>query len=210
MKPTHLKKTIDFVQQHSKQSAKQLRHLLKTNPQAFLELLHQTCASVKSIPTSVNLFINYFEQESTMKNQESVSLGMKIVLTFKKVVSSVTQFFSTKKQQVKVIVAAAAVAGAAYVATGGSIVVASVAAIKGQGVIGAVIQGAKKVKEVLMMAREVVIEKASLLLVALNGFGCIAMAKLIEAKNYVVKKAKQLLIWGKGLFVFEPQVDIAA
>lgn len=145
-----------------------------------------------------------------MESQKSVSLGMKIVITFKKVVSGVTQFFSKKKQQVKVAIAATAVAGVAYVATGGSIVVATVAAIKGQGVIGAVSQGAQKVKSILMAAKDSVMDKASLLLVALSGFGSIAMTKLAEAKNYLVKKAKQIVAWGKALFVFESEADIAA
>ncbi|RTR38607.1 hypothetical protein EKG38_13975 [Shewanella canadensis] len=145
-----------------------------------------------------------------MKNQESVSFGMKIVITFKKVMSSVTQFFSKKKQQVKVVVAAAAVAGAAYVATGGSIVVAVVAAVKGRGVIGAVTHGAMKVKTGFALAKDMVVNKASQLLVALYGLGYLAMSKLVEAKNYLVEKGKQVIAWVKELFILEPQLNLAA
>ena len=210
MKAVHVKRTLDFVSVHSKRPVKELRQLLKNQPQTFINLLHRAVESAGSIPPSIKIFLENLPKETIqMKTQPKVSFGMKIIITFKKVVSKVKQFFVEKKEQVKTVVKAAAVACAAYVATGSTAIGALAAAIKGKGIVGTLMFGLSKLKAVVMLLKNFVASKTSSLVSMVYNLGRTAIAKLGSVKDYIFDKVKASISWARELVSDEPLAKAA-
>ncbi|MGI2002101.1 hypothetical protein [Shewanella frigidimarina] len=228
MKPIHIKRVIDFVHQHHpEKTGKHLRSLLQADPLQFIELLNQVIAQTKNIPSSVIKFMNEITQinqteikeEHSMNTQQSTSqnnqaesstIMMKLVTRIKKTFSNVAQFFSKKASTVKVISFALAAAIVAYFTSGSTLILAALATVKGEGFLGSMKQFGSNVLNIVMKLKERVLDKVSVGLMLLKGIGHLVMDKAISIKSYIVKKAKQVIRWFKGLLVIERDYKAAA
>lgn len=228
MKPIHIKRVIDFIHQHHlEKTGKQLRALLKTNPVQFVELLNQAIAKSPEIPPSVIKFMNEITQinqtevkeEHSMNTQhntsqnnqpESSTIMMRLVNRIKTTFSNVAQFFSKRASTAKVVSVALAAAIAAYFTSGSTLILASLATIKGKGVLGSVKQFGLSTLNILMQLKERVLDKVSLGFMLLKGLGNLALNKAISVKNYIIKKGKQAINWVKELFAVEYDYKAAA
>ncbi len=228
MKPIHIKRVIDFIHQHHpEKTGKQLRALLQTDPLQVIELLNQAVAQANDIPPSVTKFMNEITQinqtkikeensmntkHSTSQNKQaqSNSIMMKLVNRIKTTFSNVTQFFSKRASIVKVISVALAAAIAAYFTSGSTLILASLATIKGKGLLGSIKQFGSSFLNIVMQLKARVLDKVSLGFMLLKGLGNLALDKAISVKNYIIKKGKQAINWVKELFVVEYDYKAAA
>ncbi len=184
MKPIHVKRVIQFIQQHHPiHNAEELKVILQQNPERFIYLLNEAIEVSGSTPKCAKRFIREFQsikKENPTMNKPKIT--MRLVVWVKATWQKAVQFFSGKSQKVAIISAIGAVV--AFIVTRSPAAMAMLAKCGG----------------LLNMAKDLTLQNVYLAGSFIQLFGNVIWTQVVAVKNFAVKKAVQAWCWTVELF----------
>lgn len=209
MKSAQLKKVVNFVHQHNPEySGKQLRAILQSNPEQFIDLLNASLSKTQSVPTYIQTFIDQIIKEEPIMNiEKNPSITMRLVSFVKSVWGKATEFFATKVSKVKLTSTAAILAAIAFFATNNTALLAMFAALKSQGAIKSIKAFGNRIVNVFKGMKDFAVGKAQAVFGYAQLSGLFIVEQAVSLKNFVVAKVKAAWNWIASLFSNEQEED---
>lgn len=184
MKPIHVKRVIQFIQQyHPVHNAEDLKLILQQNPERFIYLLNEAIEVSGSTPKCATRFIREFQsikRESPKMTKPKITMRLMIVI--KSAWQKAVQFFSGKSQKVAIISAIGAVV--AFIVTRSPAAMAMLS----------------KCGSLLNVAKDLTLQNVYLAGSFIQLFGNVVWNQVVAVKNFAVNKAAQAWRWTVGLF----------
>jgi len=216
IKPVHLKRVIDFIHNNDNQyCGKELRYFFNNDLNKFIQLLHEAVKSAEVVPSVVIPFYRKVSQmhdvkqtvnkeEINMKNrnqsnqQKETSFVFIVVNAVKSGFDSLKSFFKRnmkKAQFVGVAIIAAIIAKAVGINTG---LIMAVAAVKGKGLMNFISGLGTNAVELFVKAKTFIVDNADGVFELVKASGLQLLSKVIQLKDLIVSKVKQLITWITG------------
>ncbi len=184
MKPIHVKRVIQFIQQyHPIHNAEDLKVILQQNPERFIYLLNEAIEVSGSTPKCATRFIREFQsikKENPTMNKPKIT--MRLVVWVKATWQKAVQFFSGKPQKVTIISAIGAVV--AFIITRSPAAMSMLSKCGG----------------LLNVAKDLTLQNVYLAGSFIQLFGNVVWNQVVAVKNFAVNKAAQAWRWTVGLF----------
>ncbi len=192
MKPVHVKRVIQFIQQHHPvHNAEDLTVILQQNPERFVYLLNEAIEVSGSTPKCAKRFIREFqliiEKENQTMNKPKIT--MRLVVWVKSTWQKAVQFFSGKSQKAAVIAAVGAVV--AFVISRNPSAMAILSKCGGM----------------LNALKDVTLQNIYLAGSFIQLFGNSIWNSIVAIKDFTVKKIVQTWRWAMSLFTKSPDTD---
>lgn len=192
MKPVHVKRVIQFIQQyHPVHNEQELKSVLQQKPELFIVLLNEAIDVSGSTPKCAKRFIREFqliiEKENQTMNKPKIT--MRLVVWVKSTWQKAVQFFSGKSQKAAVI--AAVGAAVAFFITRSPSAMAILSKCGGM----------------LNALKDVTLQNIYFAGSFIQLFGNVVWTQVVAVKNFTVNKAVQAWRWTVGLFSSTPNND---
>lgn len=221
IKPAHLKRVIDFIHNNDNQyCGKELRYFFNNDLHKFIQLLHEAVKSAEVVPSVVIPFYRKVSQMHEVKqtvNNEEINMKNSnpsnqkketsfVFIVVKAVKSAFDNFKSflkrnmRKAQFVGVVVIAATIAKAVGLNTG---LIMTIAAVKGKGLMTFINGLVVNVIELVSKAKTFVVNNADGAFAVIKASGNQLLIKIIQLKDLVIAKVKQLITWIMEAFTLD-------
>ncbi len=185
MKPVHVKRVIQFIQQyHPVHNEQELKSILQQKPEQFIVLLNEAIEVSGSTPKCAKRFIREFQLiiERENKTMNKPKITMRLVVWVKSTWQKAVQFLSGKSQKAAVI--AAVGAGVAFFITGSPSAMATLSKYGGM----------------LNAVKDVTLQNIYLAGSFIQLFGNSIRNSIVAIKDFTVKKTVQTWRWMVSLF----------
>lgn len=218
IKPAHLKRVIDFIHSiNNKYCGKELRYLFNNDLNKFIELLREAVQSAEVVPSVViplyrkvskmnNIKPSITIEENTMKPsnpEKKVSFIFTMLTAVKSAYEGLKSFLARNMKKAS-FVGAAVVAVTIAKALGVNLgFILAVTALKGKAVINYFSSLGSNVVELIIKGKVFAIDNADGIFTLIKASGHLLFNKVIEVKNLVFSKVKQLIDWITGAITLD-------